>query len=118
MSEIIKESLNKDQPIPVTLEGTRIILNQMENCICKIYKDNGAIGTGFFCEIPFNNNLLKVLITNNHVLNENEIENNKIINISIINKEKKKEEIKKIKIDNIRKKYTNKELDITIIEIK
>ena len=118
MSDIIKESLNKDQPIPVSLEGTRTILNQMENCICKIYKDNGTIGTGFFCEIPFNNNLLKVLITNNHVLNENEIDNNKIINISIINKEKKKEEIKRIEIDNKRKKYSNKELDITIIEIK
>ena len=38
--------------------------------------------------------VLKVLITSNHVLNENEIENNKIINISIINKEKE-EEIKK-----------------------
>ena len=35
--------------------------------------------------------VLKVLITSNHVLNENEIENNKIINISIINKENKKE---------------------------
>ena len=61
---------------------------------------------------------MKVLITNNHVLNENEIKNNEIINISIINKEKKKEKIKKIIIDNNRKKYTNKELDITIIEIK
>jgi len=86
MSDIIKESLNKAQPIPISLEGTREILYQMENYICKIHKDNGAIGTGFFCKIPFNNNLLKVLITNNHVLNENEIDNNKIINISIINK--------------------------------
>ena len=88
----------------------------MENCICKIHKDNGAIGTGFFCEIPFKENSIKVLITNNHVLNEYDIENNKIINISIIN-EKKEEKIKKIKIDNNRKKYTNKELDVTIIEI-
>ena len=117
MCEIIKESLKKDQLIPISLEGARTILYQMENCICKIHKDNGAIGIGFFCKIPFNNNLLKVLITNNHVLNENEIDNNKIINISIINKEKK-EEIKRIKIDNTRKKYTNKELDVTIIEIK
>ena len=115
MSDIIKES--KDQPIPVSLEGTRKILYQMENCICKIYKDNGEIGTGFFCEIPYNNNLLKVLITNNHILNENEIDNKKIININIINKEKE-EEIKKIEIDNTRKKYTNKVLDVTIIEIK
>ena len=117
MSDIIKESMNQDQPMPVSLEGTRKILYQMENCICLIHKDNGAIGTGFFCEIPYNNNILKVLITNNHVLNESEIENNKIIKLSIINKENKKE-IKKITIDNTRKKYTNKELDVTIIEIK
>ena len=116
MSEIIQESLNKDQPMPVSIECTRTILYQMENCICKIHKDNGAIGTGFFCEIPFKENSIKVLITNNHVLNKNEIENNKIININIRNKEKE-EEIKKIKIDNTRKKYTNKELDVTIIEI-
>ena len=62
MSDIIKESLNKDQPIPVSIGGTRIILYQMENCICKIHKNNGGIGTVFFCEIPFNNNLLKVLL--------------------------------------------------------
>ena len=117
MSDIIKESLNQAQPLPVSIEGTKTILYQMENCICKIYKENGEIGTGFFCEIPFNNNLLKVLITNNHVLNENEIEDNKIIKISIMNKEKE-EKVKKIEIDNKRKKYTNKELDVTIIEIK
>ena len=103
--------------MPVSLEGTRKILYQMENCICLIHKDNGEIGTGFFCEIPYKNNIIKVLITNNHVLNENEIKNNKIIKICIINKENKKE-IKRIKIDNTRKKYTNKKLDVTIIEIK
>ena len=112
-----KESLTKDQPTPVSLEGTRTILYQMENCICKIHKNNGTIGAGFFCEIPLNDDFLTVLITNNHILNEKEIGNNKIIDISIINEEKE-EELKKIKIDNTRKKYTNKDLDITIIEIK
>ena len=87
----------------------------MENCICKILLNNNIIGTGFFCKIPFNNNnLLPVLITNNHVLNVNDIDNNKIINIMINNK------LKKIEIDDSRKKYTNsdKNVDITIIEIK
>ena len=68
MSEIIKESMIKEQPIPVTLEGTRIILNQMENCICKIYKDNGAIGTGFFCEIPFMIFYL-IYLKDSHIIN-------------------------------------------------
>ena len=86
----------------------------MENCICKIYLEDGKKGTGFFCKIPFLNNLLPVLITNNHVLNEKDIENNKIIQLSINN------EVKEIEVDNSRKKYTNpdKNIDITIIEIK
>ena len=119
MSNTIKESLVKDQPIPVSIEGTRKILYQMENCICQIHKKDGTIGTGFFCEIPFNNNnnLMKVFITNNHVLNEKEIENNQIIDISIINKDNQ-EKLKKIIIDNTRIKYTNPKLDVTIIEIK
>ena len=114
MTDIKQQGLIKEQPIPVSLEGTKKIIYQMENFICKIYLDNGLVGTGFFCEIPFNNNLLPVLITNNHILNGNDIENNKIINLMINNK------VKKIKIDNSRKKYTNpdKNIDITIIEIK
>ena len=114
MSSIKQEKLIKEQPIPVSIEGTKKILFQMENCICKIYLNNCKIGTGFFCKIPFNNNLLPVLITSNHILNENDIDNNKIIKLMINNK------MKKIKIDNSRKKYTNsdKNIDITIIEIK
>ena len=124
MSDNIKETLIEDQPAPVDLEGTKVILFQMENCICKIIKDNGLKGTGFFCKIPFpdKNNLLNVLITNNHVLNENDIENDKIINFKIYNKEKKEEEEKEIRIENSRKKWTIKKdkegIDITIIEIK
>ena len=74
-----QEKLIEKQPLPVSLEGTKKIIEQMENCICKIYPNNGVKGTGFFCKIPFNNNLLPVLITNNHILNENDIDNNQII---------------------------------------
>ena len=85
----------------------------MENSICKIYGKHGEKGTGFFCKIPFRNNYLSVLITNNHVLNEEDIKNNKIIQLTINN------EVKEIEIDKSRKKYTNpdKNIDITIIEI-
>ena len=34
----------------VNINGTNIILGQMKNSICKIYKANG---TGFFCILPF-----------------------------------------------------------------
>ena len=88
MSDILKESLIQDQPIPVSLDNTKKIVYQMENCICKIYNNNGLTGTGFFCKIKFQNNLLPVLITNNHILNEKDIENNKIINLTINNKSK------------------------------
>lgn len=119
-----QEALIKFQPIPVDLDGTQLILNQMENCICKIFKDNGekGAGTGFFCKIPFpdKNHLLPVLITNNHIINENEIKNIKIIKLKMHNKGKEIE--KKIIMDKPRKTFTklNDEegLDITIIEIK
>ena len=108
-----QEKLIEDQPIPVSKEGTEQILFQMQNCICIIIKENGKKGTGFFCKIPFNNNILPVLITNNHILNEYDIEDGKIIELMINNK------VKKIEIDKSRKKYTNPDenIDITIIEI-
>ena len=112
MSDIIKEKLIQNHPIPVSLEGTKKIIYQMENCICQIYLDDNSTGTGFFTKIRFQNILLPVLITNNHILNENDIENNKIIKLTINNIEKE------IIIDNSRKKYTNSLLDVTFIEIK
>ena len=81
-----------------------MILFQMENCICKIYLKNDKIGIGFLCKIPFHNDLLPVLITNN------KFENDKIIKLNINNEEKE------IKIDKSRKIY--KDNNIIIIEIK
>ena len=102
-------------PDPITIEGTEKILNQMKNCICKISKEKGEKGTGFFCKIPVPGNiLLPVLITNNHVLKEEDIKNNKIIKTTI-NDDKS---YINITIDESRKKFTSKNLDITIIEIK
>jgi len=114
MSDIRQETSFENQPIPVPIEGMRVILYQLEYCTCIIYPKNGKKGTGFFCKIPSLNNYLPVLITNNHVLNENDIENNKIIKLITNN------EVKEIEIDNSRKKYTNPDenIDITIIEIK
>ena len=88
----------------------------MKNCICKIYKEDGTKGTGFFCNIPFPNefNLLPVLATNNHILEEKDIKNNKIIEFTI-NDDK---EEKRIIIDKERIIFNCPELDITLIEIK
>ena len=83
----------------------------MKNMICKIYVHEEFKGTGFFCKIPYNNDLLPVLMTVNHIIDE-----------SFLNTEKKL----KISMNNIYKKiglekrivYTNKDYDVTIIEIK
>ena len=113
MSYFQQEKRIENQPIAVSIDNMRKIISQMENCICIIYTENGNKGTGFICKIPLLKN--PVLITNNHVLNENEIKNGKIIKLIINNKKPNT-----IKIDNSRAKYTNpdKSIDITIIEIK
>ena len=110
MSEIEKEKLLDKYPAPVTIEGTKKILNQLKNYICKIENKNGN-GTGFFCYIPYKNGKLEVLITNNHVINE-EILKEKRIKVSL-NDEK---ENKIIELKN-KKIYTSKLYDTTIIEI-
>ena len=61
---------------PVSKETAKKILNQLEKCICKI-KTKGGVGTGFFCIIPLGTNeTIKVLMTNYHVLNEEDLEKN------------------------------------------
>ena len=112
MVDINQETYLGLQPDAVPIEGTKKILYQMENCICQIFKEKGEKGTGFFCNISYCDQEIPFLITNNHVLNKNDIENNKKIELIINN------ESREIKIDNMRKKYTNEELDVTLIEIR
>ena len=51
------------------------------NCICKI---NGkGIGTGFFCKIEYEKELVPVLITNYHVIDDKFIESNEEIKVYI-----------------------------------
>jgi len=107
---IIKEKYIESSPIPVTIQNTETILSQMKNSICKIYKCNG---TGFFCNIIFQNFDFKALITNYHVINKKYIEDNKIIKISLNDEKEKKD----IELDK-RRIYFNDKYDITIIEIK
>ena len=57
----------------------------MKTSVCKIHGKNN--GTGFFTKITYKNQLLPVLITNNHILGENDILPDKIITFSINNGE-------------------------------
>ena len=110
-----KESILAGYPNVISYECTKKIIEQMERNICKINIGMNQ-GTGFFCKIPFpnENNMLPVLITNNHIINS-DILYKKNIKIKLDIKEE--ENIKEI-ILNKRMKYTNEEYDITIIEIK
>ena len=112
-NHIINHGYIDKYPRIIELKNTEILLNQMKNCIWKIYLENGKKGTGFFCKIPFpdKNRLITVLITNNHVINEEYPE--KIL--LLFNNENN--ERKPLSLKN-RLKYTHKSYDITIIQIK
>ena len=111
MTEVEKEKSIENYPKPITIEGTIKIVDQLKHCTCKIQNKNGN-GTGFFCEIPYKKEKLKVLITNNHIIDEEIIKKYERITVSLNNdKEHKKIELRNKKI------YTNKEYDTTIIEI-
>ena len=99
----------------MTFELMQVAMEQMKKCVCKI-KLKDIQGTGFFCKIPFPdiNNRLSVIITNNHIINE-ELLNTKGSKIIIDIKEE--DSLKEISLDN-RITFTNREYDITLIEIK
>ena len=100
-------------PQEATFEAIQMMLHQMRTTICKIGIKE-FLGTGFFCKIPipFLNNMLRVLITNNHIVNR-ELLFQKDAKISI----QTKEDYKILDL-NDRIKYTSEEFNITIIEIK
>ena len=109
-----KEKLIKNSPEPVTISGTRTILNQMINCICKI-KVQESFGTGFFCKIPINNKeKIPFLFTNYHVLNKAYFEKSNTLKL-LLNDEK---EIKNMNLGIKRRTYFNENYDIALIEIK
>ena len=110
-----KENILVGYPNIISYECTKKIKEQMEKDICKINIGESQ-GTGFFCKIPFPdlNNMLPVFITNNHNINEELLyKKDTKIKIDIYDELEEKE----INLNN-RMKYTNKEYDITIIEIK
>ena len=72
----IPEKKLKNHPKSVSEEELKIILRQIEkNIICKIKSNEGQgnWGTGFFAKIPFPDSLnnLPVLMTNNHIIEDN-----------------------------------------------
>ena len=92
------------------------IIEQLIDKICKI-KIGTEQGIGCFCKVPFpdKNNMLPILITNNIIIDDEILNNNNESIIIKINGEKNEKEFR---LTNDRIKYTNKDYDTTIIEIK
>ena len=111
---MIKEKKINNLPNPISISGTKKILTQMMNCICKI-KLKGKTGTGFFVQIPYENNIIiNALMTNYHIIDEIIYKENKELNL-LLNDEK---QAKIIDLTKKREKYFNEEYDIAIIELK
>ena len=93
-----------------------IINSGFEKCICKIKKEIKDVrmarkeyGTGFFCNISDKN--LKVILTNNHIINNEFLQKERILKLEVEEKEKE------INLKLKRYKMSDEELDFTIIEI-
>jgi len=110
----IKQSYHSEKNEKIPQEIKDKLDHIIKRNICLIIKKD-CNGTGFFCKFGIDsNNVIRILMTNNHVLNKKEIEPGQAIEFSINNNEIKK----KIIIDNTRKTYTDESYDITIIQLK
>jgi len=115
MKDILQKSL-EDYPSIVSLKKTKIIIDQIEKSICKIYSKDGATGTGFYCFIKNENKeKIPVLITNNHIIDQKQINKKQKLKVYFNNDEKYADLILDADKKNI---YTDIGYDITIIELK
>ena len=110
MIDISKEKIN---PFPSTIENTVIILDQMKKSVCKIESIKGN-ATAFFAYLPYLDKKFPVLITTNHIINEEIILESNLFKVTINDGKEKKF----IDLNESRKIYTNIKYDTTIIEIK
>ena len=96
------ENVIKGEKRLISFNEINRILKKVDT-ICKILKGNKE-GSGFFCKINIKGKEMKVLFTNNHVLNENKIKQNSIIEIQ------QNKNIYQIKISEDRFTSANEEL--------
>ena len=111
MEEKIDEALIRGEGVepPKLLEETD--LKYMKDYICKI--SCKIVGTGFFCKIKYEDNLIPVLMTNFHVIDDKYIKDHKQINIYINNNMK----IIEISSDSLIYSSDRNKYDITIIKL-
>ena len=101
MANIMLEGNVKGAVESATILQTKTILKQMQNSVCRISGYN--FGTGFFCKIELNNKKVPVLITNYHVISDEDLNSGKSIKINL------GDEVlpKVIKLNNNRKVYSS-----------
>ena len=103
---------NEDNLIVNAFKIKGIIFSEIEKCICKIIRKTKT-GTGFFRQVPEKN--IKLLITNNHVIDEEYLQKGK--KISYVISEKENEIYNEIDLEKERFILTNKECDFTVFEL-
>ena len=110
--ELIPEAIRPGMIIPMESEKLLYILNEQKKNCCKIKSE--CKGTGFFLKLILENlKILPVLMTCNHVLDEEAIKIGNSINYTLDNDKREYT----IKIDNSRLVYTNPIMDFTIIQL-
>ena len=85
--------------------------NDLKSKICIIESSKYKSAYGIFCKIPFQNKSLKVLITNNHILNLSFFNENNEIKLEI----NKQQIILSMEVE--RKIWTNNYMNYTVIEL-
>ena len=105
-----------NENISLNIEEKETIYKKIKNSICKIIINEIEVGYGFFCKICHRekSNILPFLITNYSILSLEYIKTNLNLKISL----NEGNEIKTLSLNDSRIYYTNKDLNITIIEIK
>ena len=99
---------------PINIEQLQRIINLSKKSVVKIKKQN-MFSTGVLCNVHLpDKKVLPILITCNHMLNEDDITVGKKVNFSLDNDNI----FYQILIDETRKVYSNRLYDITFIEIK
>ena len=100
----------ENYPKPVTEENHKKIFEYLNDSIYEIKGDKGKYGNGIFCSMKVHDKIMYMLITDYKTINEEYLINNNNIEI-LINKEI-------ILIEKDILYYVNKELDISVIQIK
>ena len=100
----------ENYPKPVTKESHTQIMDYLDNSIYQIKGIEEKYGKGFFCSLKCHKKKIFVLITNYRIVNENYLKNYNYIDV-LINQ-------KSIRIELNLIYYMDKNLDLSVIEIK